>query len=86
MDNALLTGAVLNDFKKAFDTIDHRILLNKLRRCGVCKRTFLWFSSYLQGLSKHVEVDKVLSSPLVIASGVLQGINFGPRALYIVHK
>ena len=86
IDNALLTGAVLNDFKKAFDTIGHRILLNKLQRCGVSKRTFLWFSSYLQGLSKHVEVDKVLSSPLVIASGVPQGTNFGPRALYIVHK
>ena len=86
MDDALLTGAVLNDFKKAFDTIGHRILLNKLKRCGVCKRTFLWFSSYLQGLSKHVEVDKVPSSPLVIASGVPQGINFGPRALYIAHK
>jgi len=78
MDNALLTGAVLNDFKEAFDTIGHRILLNKLQRCGVC--------SYLQGLSKHVKVDKVLSSPLVIASGVPQGINFEPRALYIVHK
>ena len=86
IDNALLTGAVLNDFKKAFDTIGHRILLNKLQTCGVSKRTFLWFSNYLQGLSKHVEVDKVLSSPLVIASGVPQGINFGPRALYIVHK
>ena len=83
-DDALLTGAVLNDFKKAFDTIGHRIPLNKLQRCGVCKRTFLWFSSYLQGLSKHVEVDKVPSSPLVIASSVPHGINFGPRALYIM--
>ena len=45
MDDALLTEAVLNDFKKAVDTIGHRILLNKLQRCGVCKRTFLWFSS-----------------------------------------
>ena len=87
MDDALLTGAVLNDFKKAFDTIGHRILLNKLQRCGVCKRTFLWFSSYLQGLSKHVEVDKVLSSPLVIASASLKGSILGPVIfiLYILN-
>ena len=43
-------------------------------------------SSYLQGRSQRVEVDKVLSSPLVIASGVPQGSIFGPSALYIVHK
>ena len=84
MDDALLTGAVLNDFKKAFDTIGHRILLNKLQRCGVCKRTFLWFFSYLQGLSKHVEVDKVLSSPLVIASASLKGSILGP-VLFILN-
>lgn len=73
MDNGLFTGAVFTDSKKAFDTIVHRILLNKLQRCGVCDRTLLWFSSYLQGHSQRVEVDKVLSSSSVIASGVTQG-------------
>ena len=47
VDNGLLTGAVFIDLKKAFDTIDQHILLNKLQRYGVCNRTPLWLSSYL---------------------------------------
>ena len=89
MDNGLFTGAVFTDLKKAFDTIDHRILLNKLQRCGVCDRTLLWFSSYLQGRSQRVEVDKVLSSSSVMASSVPQGSILGTLLfidLYIVHK
>ena len=70
MDNGLLTGAVFIDLKKAFDTIDHHILLNKLQRYGICNRILLWFSRYLLGRSQRVEVDKALSSPLDISSGV----------------
>ena len=84
MDNGLLTGAVFIDLKKAFDTIDHHILLNKLQIYGVCDRTLLWFSSYLQGRSQRVEVDKVLSSPLDIASGVPQGSILG-HLLFILY-
>ena len=75
---------VFIDLKKAFDTIDHHILLNKLQRYGICTRTLLWFSSYFLGRSQHVEVDKALSSPLDIASGVPQGSILGPL-LFIVY-
>ena len=44
MDNGLLTGAVFIDLKKAFDTIDHYILLNKLQRYGMAFVTRLLFS------------------------------------------
>lgn len=84
MDNGLFTGAVFNDLKKSFDKIDHRILLNKLQRCGVCDRTLLWLSSYLQGRSQRVEVGKVLSSSLVIVSGVAQGSILG-TLLFILY-
>ena len=84
MDNGLFTGAVFIDLKKAFDTIDHRILLNKLQRCRVCDRTLLWFSSYFQGRSQRVEVDKALSSSLVIASSVPQGSILG-TLLFILY-
>lgn len=78
MDNGLLAGAAFIALNKAFDTIDHHILLNNLKRYGVCDTTLLWFSSYLQGRSQRVEVDKVLSSPLDIASGVPEGSILGP--------
>ena len=86
MDNGLLTGAVFIDPKKAFDTIDHYILLNKLQRCGVCDKTLLCFSSSLQGRSQRVAVDEVFSTPLDITSGVPQGSILGHPALFILHK
>ena len=61
VDNGLLTGAVFIDVEKAFDAIDHHILLNKLQRYGICNRTLLRFSSYLLGRYQRVEVDKALS-------------------------
>ena len=84
MDNGLITGAVFIDLKKAFDTIDHHLLLNKLQRYGICDRTLHWFSSYLQGRFQRVEVDKVLLSPLETVSGVPQGSILGPL-LFILY-
>jgi len=84
VDNGLLTGAVFIDLKKALDTIDQHILLNKLQRYSICNRTPLWLSSYLLGRSQRVEVDKALSSTLDIASGVPQGSFLG-RLLFILY-
>ena len=46
-DNSLLTGMVLMDLQKAFDTIDHNILLEKLKAIGFCDDTVNCFHSYL---------------------------------------
>ncbi len=48
MDKGLLTGADYMDLKKAFDTVDHATLLNKLNKLGIIQGTELcWFDSYL---------------------------------------
>ena len=73
MNNGLPTLTVFIDPKKAFDTIVHDILQDKLQRYGICNSTILWFSSYLLGRSQRVEVDEALSTPLDITSGVPQG-------------
>lgn len=49
MDNGLLTGGVFIDLKKAFDTIDHYILLNKLQRYSMAFVTRLLFSFSVTG-------------------------------------
>ena len=46
LDEGLLTGMILIDFQKAFDIIDHEILLQKVKAISFLKETLQWFRSY----------------------------------------
>ena len=46
-EKGLLTGMVLIELQKAFDTIDHQILLKKMKYLGFSRDTITWFKSYL---------------------------------------
>ncbi|CAB4036376.1 RNA-directed DNA polymerase from transposon X-element, partial [Paramuricea clavata] len=48
MDNGLINGVLFLDLKKAFDTVDHEILLKKLHLYGIKGTTYAWFESYIQ--------------------------------------
>ena len=73
-EEGLLTGMVLIDLQKAFNTIDHGILLNKMKSTS----TIDWFNSYLTNRSFIVNVGKEYSSPGKLSCGVLQGSILGP--------
>ena len=47
IDNGSLNGVLSLDLKKAFDTVDHSNLLEKLKLCGVDTHSLSWFTSYL---------------------------------------
>ena len=81
--NGNYVGMVLIDLQKAFDTVDHGILLSKLEAIGVTSTS--WFKSYLSGREQCVEVDGVRSDFLPINCGVPQGSILGPQLflLYI---
>ena len=76
-----LIGMVLIDLQKAFDTVDHAILLEKLRAVGVTSVT--WFQSYLSGREQCVDVSGSRSEFLPISCGVPQGSILGPQLFLI---
>ena len=72
------TGMVLLDLQKAFDTVDHGILCNKLQAMGVHSDSVKWFKSYLSDRQQIVSVNQVESKPMNISCGVPQGSILGP--------
>ena len=66
MDNGLLIGLSLIDFRKAFDLVDHGILLRKLVVYQLSEESIEWFKSYLEGRLQKVSINGVISSSLSI--------------------
>ena len=83
-DNGLLTGMILIDLQKAFDTIDHNILLERLKAIGFCDDTVNWFHSYLTGRAFLVSIEKKYSSISKISCGVPQGSILG-HLLFLIY-
>uniref|UniRef100_A0A8C5R588 Reverse transcriptase domain-containing protein n=1 Tax=Leptobrachium leishanense TaxID=445787 RepID=A0A8C5R588_9ANUR len=78
MEQGNLTGAIFLDFAKAFDTVDHGILLQKLKNSGIGDRTLTWFQSYVSDRSQYVSMSDSTSLPLPVTCGVPQGSILGP--------
>ena len=74
---------ILIDLQKAFDTIDHNILLEKLMAIGFCDDTVHWFHSYLTDRAFLVSIENKYSSISKISCGVLQGSILGPLLFLI---
>ena len=78
MDKNEVPINIFLDLSKAFDTIDHNILLHKLRFYGLDGSTLLLFESYLSNRRQYVEIDEMQSETLPVKIGVAQGYILGP--------
>ncbi|CAB3994028.1 Hypothetical predicted protein [Paramuricea clavata] len=83
MDSKELTVIVLLDLSKAFDSIDHRKLLTKLKALGLSLGALEWFKSYLTERTQQVKIGSVVSEPGHITHGVPQGSILGPALFNI---
>ena len=78
LDEDKLSGMVFVDFRKAFDVVDHQLLLTKLRLYRVSDPSLSWFESYLSGRQQFVSIDGQRTDSLLIKQGVPQGSDLGP--------
>ena len=84
LNNKQVSLLLLIDFSKAFDMVDHTILLHKLNHYGIRGPALKWFESYLGNRTQFVTIDGVDSSSRHMAYGVPQGSILGPL-LFIIY-
>ena len=84
IDENKITMGVFVDLAKAFDTVNHSILLDKLYHYGARGIVHQWFQSYLSGRRQYVLVNKHASNMAMITCGVPQGSILGPL-LFIIY-
>ena len=72
------------DYAKAFDKVDHELLLKKLHAYGVRGKLLMWLDSYLSNRQQTVVINGEHSIPAKVVSGVPQGTVLGP-VLFILY-
>ena len=72
MDAGMINGVLFLDLCKAFDTVDHGILLSKLSIYGIQNKALDWFKSYLHNRTQYCRVNSATSSTRKIRCGVPQ--------------
>ena len=82
-NDGLVTGMILIDLRKSFDTINHDILLKKLSIIGFSDHTVKWFQSYLSNRKFMVNLENSFSEVSSISCGVPQGSILGPLLFLI---
>ena len=86
VDNNLYTCGVFLDFPKAFDAINHTILLSILEAYGIRGITSRWFHSYLSNRKQYIALGEVKSPEQTMLCGIPQGSTLGPLLFFNVHK
>ena len=82
-ENNQYTLGVFIDLSKAFDTVDHEILIAKLENYGIKENNLNWFKSYLENRKQFIRSDNISTNYQEIVCGVPQGSILGPLLFLI---
>ena len=82
-ENGEIVLGLFLDFSKAFDTVNHEILISKLYKYGIRGITLNWFKSYLSNRKQYVSYNNIKSNELNITCGIPQGSILGPLLFLI---
>ena len=77
-NNKLNTISLYVDFKKAFDTVNHKLLVHTLKNYNMKNKAIDWIGSYLSGRTQQTQVGEFLSNERDVKTGVPQGSILGP--------
>lgn len=78
LDNKMSVVGVYMDLAKAFDTINHKILIRKMQHYGIHGNVLQWFESYLDNRQQKVKYNDILSASQTVVCGIPQGSILGP--------
>lgn len=76
--SGMQTDVIYTDFSKAFDKVNHSLLIQKLNAVGFKGNIIDWITSYLTGREQMVTFGDSISRPIHVTSGVPQGSHLGP--------
>merc|ERR1712179_228980 len=82
MDNNQITCGIFVDLSKAFDTVNHKILLDKLENLGIRGKALELFKSYLSDREQYVNIDNCKSKTRPIRCGVPKDRSLVPYSFY----
>ena len=83
LDNKLFCIGIFIDLSKAFDTVDHKLLIRKINRYGIRGTALQWFIHCLTNRKQYVSINKINSKLAPITCGVPSGSILGPLLFLI---